>query len=131
MFPLPRETDEALDDNKINAHVRNEVSWSSLPLAPVRVHIDPSARVPASPMTYISLVRCPVALFSVPCDWVLVQVLLNLFIILLYSAWCIQVVGPEWGSEETSAPNKIEGADDNRSLVFQADFEGHMGELLW
>ena len=41
----------------------------------------------------------------------------------------VQLVGPEWGSEVASTPNNIKGADDARSLVFRADFEGHMGQF--
>ena len=40
-----------------------------------------------------------------------------------------ELVGPEWGSQVASTPNNIKGADDARSLVFRADFEGHMGAV--
>jgi hypothetical protein len=40
---------------------------------------------------------------------------------------CGQVVGPGWGSEEASTPVGVKDADDARSLVFKANFEGHTG----
>jgi WD40 repeat protein len=40
-----------------------------------------------------------------------------------------EVVGPAWGSEETSTPNNIKGSDEPRSLVCQATLEGHLGAV--
>ena len=104
MFPLPREAETALvDDNVINTHVRNEV-------------LSKARRTAAATAAAAAVLLRPRRQSS-SSDYCTMT-------------WeCLQVVGPVWGSEEAHTPNSAKGAEDARSLVCQADLEGHMGAV--
>ena len=141
MFPLPREADDVLDDNVINTHVRNEVC------RPFHIRWLPdtcAARCGRSSVKSALGLRLPKSVrftilggnalhstaFARPCvveskrAW---APPLRLAFPRNNFARCGQVVGPEWGSEEASTPSGVKESDDARSLVCQANFEGHTG----